>query len=89
MSLHCTSMILTEDRLLPHVLFALQMYFPVASLLMLVKFNHWLDITCINSSAFNFDQVTVGFGYADASQFKETLLPSIRVLLPLLTWTDI
>ena len=57
-SLHCTSIVVAEDRFSPQVLLALQMYSPVASLLMLVKFNHWLDI--INSFAFNFDQVTVG-----------------------------
>ena len=49
---------------------------------MLVKFNQLLTNT-VTSSAFNFDQATVGLGYADATQCKDTLPPSMRTSLPL------
>ena len=54
---------------------------------MLVKFNQLLTTT-VKSIAFNFDQETLGLGYADALQCKKTFPPSVRTSLPL-TKTDI
>ena len=48
---------------------------------MLVKFNQSLN--SVKPSEFNFAQVTVGSGYADAIQCKDTLPPSMSTSLPI------
>ena len=70
--LHCTSMLAIEETF-PQALFGWHLYCPASDLVMLVIFNQFSSWTALEGTG---DQVTVGTGYPDASQYKDTLLPS-------------
>ena len=72
MSLRSTLIVITDGFLFPQVLFAWQMYIPLLSSLMLVKFNHLDKVTSTTVLKSTFDQVMVGSGKPDALQYKAT-----------------
>ena len=66
MSLRSTLIGITDEFLFPQVLFAWQMYRPLLSSLMLLKFKHFDELISTSVLKSTFDQVMVGLGKPDA-----------------------
>ena len=75
--LHCTLMFVNVTSL-PQVLFAKHWYCPPSALVILVMFSHLSSLTTPTPI---FDHATNGSGDPIALQFKDTLSPSMTVLL--------
>ena len=69
-------MLAIEETFL-QVLFARHLYCPASAMVMLVIFNQFSLVTALTGTG---DQVTVGIGYPNATQYKDTLLPSSTIL---------
>lgn len=73
--LHCTLMLTTVESI-PQVLFALHLYSPAWSLVMLVMFNRFPSMI---SPVLMFLQITVGSGMPVTLQFTSTSVPSLAI----------